>query len=263
VTAFLAGLALLFGPPSPVLHSRGDHVTAARGSYCWAGETDANGLQPYTCADVPAPAPVSERALPVRRGGRVRVDMRTDTDSLTATVRGRQRKLPVEPAGDSKRWFVVRLPQRIKQDAVLDLFARYPKGSGSFGTQLSTPSAGPSAPPKPVLRAGHDRLVMARGSYCWSRPPVGLCVDTLPPTTKHALHVRRGDEVRVYTRIAADLVAASIRHGPRNLRVAQADESKRRFVVLLPHGLRRRAVLELFARYPQGDGSFGARLRVR
>jgi hypothetical protein len=261
VTVFLAGLALLFGPPSPVLHSQGDQVTAARGSYCWAGESDANGLEPYICADVASPAPASKRALPVRRGGRVRVDMRTDTDSLTATLRGREGELSVEPADESKRWFVVRLPKRLKQDAVLDLHANYPKGDASFGTRLSTPL--PSGPPRPVLRAGHDRLVMARGSYCWTKPPVGLCVDTLPPTTKDALHASRGGKVRVDMRTDSELPNASIRRGPRDLKVERVGQSKRRYVVQLPRRMRHRAVLELFARYPEGDGSFGGRLRVR
>ena len=236
-------------------------MTAGRGSYCWAGETDANGLEPYVCADTFAPAPVSKRALPVRRLGRVRVDMRTDTDSLTATLRGRRGELEVGAVGDSKRWFVVRLPRHLKQEPVLDLGADYPKGDGSFGALLKPPP--PSAPPKPVLRAGHDRLVMARGSYCWSRPPVGLCVDGIPPLTEDALDVRRGGEVRVDMQMGAALVDASIRAGPRDLRVERVAESKRRFVVRLPSHLKHRVVLELFARYPQGDGAFAGRLRVR
>jgi hypothetical protein len=260
VTAFVVGLALLFGPPSPVLHSRGEQVTAGRGSYCWAGETDANGLEPYVCADTFAPAPVSKRALPVRRLGRVRVDMRTDTDSLTATLRGRRGELEATAVGDSKRWFVVRLPRHLKQEPVLDLSADYPKGDGSFGALLKPPPL--SAPPKPVLRAGHDRLVMARGSYCWTRPPVGLCVDGIPALTDDPLDVRRGGKVRVDMRMGANLLDASIRGGPRDLRVESVGDSKRRYVVRLPRRLEHRAVLELFARYPQGDGAFAGRLRV-
>jgi len=261
VTAFVAGLALLFGPPSPVLHSQGDQVTAGRGSYCWAGETDANGLEPYVCGDTFAPAPVSKRALQVRRLGRVRVDMRTATDSLTATLRGRRGELEVTAVGDSKRWFVVQLPWRLRQEPVLDLRADYPKGDGSFGALLKPPPT--SAPPKPVLRAGHDRLVMARGSYCWSRPPVGLCVDGIPPLTEDALDVPRGGEVQVDMQMGADLLDASIRGGIQRLRTQRAGDSRRRFVIQLPRGITRHPVLDLFARYPQGDGAFGAGLRVR
>jgi hypothetical protein len=261
VTAFVAGLALLFGPPSPVLHSQGDQVTAERGSYCWAGETDANGLEPYLCSDTFAPPPVSTRALPVSSLGRVRVDMRTDTDSLTATLRGRHGELPVAAVGASKRRFVVRLPRRVDQDAVLDLRAHYPKGDGSFGASLSAPP--PPAPPKPVLRAGGGRLVMARGSYCWSNPPVGLCVDTKPPTTGAALVVRRDGQVRVDMRIAADVLDASIRGGVQHLRPQRVGDSGRRLVIRLPRGMTRQAVLDIFARYPQGDSAFGARLTVR
>jgi hypothetical protein len=259
VAAFVAGLALLFGPPSPVVHSQGDQVTAGRGSYCWAGDSGANGLQPYACAD--ATPPVSDRPLSVDGLGTVLVDMRTDTVSLGASLRGRGGELPVVAEAGSTQRFVVRLPRRVAQSAVLDLHAGYPRGEASFGVRLMTPPR--AAPPKPVLTAAEHRLVMARGSYCWSRPPVGLCVDTAPPTTGAALNVRRDGEVRVDTRLAADLVAASIRHGPGNLGVAQVDESQRRFVILLPHRLKRNVVLDLFARYPQGDGSFGARLRVR
>jgi hypothetical protein len=184
--------------------------------------------------------------------------MRTDTYSLTATLRGRRGGLPVAAVGESKRRFVVRLPRRVDQEAVLDLSARYPEGSGSFAALLSPPPL--PAPPKPVLRTGHERLVMARGSYCWSRPPVGICVDTRPPVTEKALDVGREREVGVDLGIDVDLLGASMRDGPRNLRVEPVNESKRRFVVRLPQRLKHRAVLELFARYPQGDGSFGARL---
>jgi hypothetical protein len=260
VTAFVAGLALLFGPPSPVLHSRGDHVTAGRGSYCWAGERDANGLEPYICADTFKPPPVSTRGLPVRRHGRVRVDMRTDTDSLTATLRGRRGELPVTAVGESQRRFVVQLPRRLRQQAVLDLRADYPEGSGSFGALLRSPP--PSAPPKPLLTAGGERLTMARGSYCWTRPPVGLCVDTRSPATEHVLAVRRGGQVRVDMREDADVLDASIREGILHLRTQPVGDSKRRFVIRLPRGIKRHVVLDLFARYPQGDGSFGARLRI-
>jgi hypothetical protein len=260
VTAFVAGLALLFGPPSPVLHSQGDHVTAGRGSYCWAGERDANGLEPYICADTFEPPPVSKRALSVRRLGRVRVDMRTDTDSLTATVRGRSGELPVTAVGESKRRFVVELPRGLRERAVLDLRADYPEGGGSFGALVRSPP--PPVPPKPLLTAGGVRLTMARGSYCWSRPPVGLCVDTWPPITAGALAVRRGGQLRVEMRVDADVLDASIRDGILHLRTQPVGNSKRRFVIRLPHGIKRHAVLDLFARYPQGDGSFGARLRI-
>lgn len=236
-------------------------MTAGRGSYCWAGERDANGLEPYICADTFEPPPVSKRALPVRRRGRVRVDMRTDTDSLTATLRGRRGELSVTAVGESKRRFVVELPRRLKQQPVLDLRADYPTGSGSFGALLKTKP--PAAPPKPVLEAADERLTMARGSYCWSRPPVGLCVDTMPPTTEDALDVRGDEQVRVDMRIDADLLEASIRRGPQHLRVRRVAGSKSRFVIRLPIQAKRRLVLELFARYPQGDGAFGARLRVR
>jgi hypothetical protein len=236
-------------------------VTAGRGSYCWAGESDANGLEPYICADTFKPAPVSKRALPVRRLGRVRVEMGTDTDSLTATLRGRDGELPVTAVGDSKQRFLVELPRRLPEQAVLDLRADYPKGDASFGALLRGPP--PSIPPKPLLEAAGGRLRMARGSYCWTTPPVGVCVDTSSPTTEHALGVRRDGQVRVDMRTDADLLDASIRGGVQHLGTQRLGDSKRRFVIRLPRGITRHAVLDLFARYPQGDGAFGARLRVR
>lgn len=258
MTAFLAGLALLFGPPSPGVSSEGVEATAARGSYCWAGEAEANGLEPYSCADAPGPPAPPDRALGVAAGARVTVDMRTETESLTATLRGHDAQLAV--AGSQRR-FVVRLPSRLGRESVLDLQARYPKGSGSFAVRLSAP--GPSAPPRPVLKAGQRRLTMARGSYCWSRPPVGLCVDTKPPTTKRALKVGGRRQVRADMRMPVTLVAASLRGGARDLPVHPIGSAKRRFVVLLPQTAKGRVVLDLFARYPEGDSSFGARLRVR
>jgi len=262
VTAFLAGLVLLFGPPSPVLSSQGEQVTAARGSYCWGGEPKTNALKPWSCADAPfGPPATSRRSLPVGSAERVGVDTRTDADSLTARLRGRSGKLAVTAVAGSRRQFVVRLPRHVGRESALDLDATYPEGSGSFAVRLSGP--GPSAPPRPVLRAGHRRLKMARGSYCWSRPPVGLCVDTKPPATKRALKLGARRQVRANMRLPVTLVAASIRGGARDLPVQPIGAGKRRFLVLLPQQAEGRVVLDLFARYPQGDGSFGARLRLR
>jgi hypothetical protein len=133
---------------------------------------------------------------------------------------------------------------------------------GTFGALLEAKPR--SAPPKPLLSsAGGGRLKMARGSFCWSKPPVGLCVDARPPTTKRALKVRDGGKLRLDMRIGADLLSASIRGGPQRLSVRRVRGSKRRFVIRLPIQANRRPVLQLFARYAQGDGTFGARLRVR
>jgi hypothetical protein len=258
VTALLAGLALLFGPPRPVLHSQGDQVTAGRGSYCWAGDQDTNGLEPSICADAFGPAPVSDGALPVRGDGQVRVDMRTETEVLSATLRGRAGALVVNRGAASG--FLVRLPRRLDPGAVLDLRAVYPKGTGSFAARLDVPP--PPAPPKPLLRAGADRLTMARGSYCWHTPPLGLCVDARPPTTAHALTVGRDGVVRGDLRLAADVIGASIVGRPPDLRVRRTGGSRRRFAIRLPTYPDDRLVLRLFVRYPEGDASFGARLRV-
>ena len=257
MTALLAGLALLFGPPSPVLHSQGDQVTAGRGSYCWAGDQDTNGLEPSICADAFGPAPVSDGALPVRGDGQVRVDMRTETEVLTATLRGRAGALVVTRAG---RGFLVRLPRRLDAGTVLDLRAVYPKGTGSFAARLDVPP--PPAPPKPLLRAGGDRLIMKRGSYCWHTPPLGLCVDARPPLTEDVLRVRRGGVVRGDLRLGADVIGASLLGGPPDLPVRRASGSESRFALRLPRYLQGRLVLRLFVRYPEGDASFGARLRA-
>jgi hypothetical protein len=256
VTAVLAGLALLFGPPSPALHSQGEQVTAGRGSYCWAGDQDTNGLEPSLCADSFGPAPVSDRSLRVRGDGRIRVEMGTDTDSLTATVRGRAGALIVVRA--SRGEFLVRLPRRLPQGAVLDLRAVYPKGVASFAASLEVPP--PAAPPKPLLRAGNARLAMARGSYCWHTPPLGLCVDARAPVTRRSLAAASDGLVRGDLRLAADVIDASIRGGP-DLPVRRV--GAHRFAIRLPTYPDDRPVLRLFVRYPEGDASFGARLRLR
>jgi hypothetical protein len=257
-TVAVLAAALAFGPPAPVVHSQGDHVTAGRGSYCWSDVADGGGLV-GTCADTFKPPPAPAHGLPARPGGRVQVDMLVEAGSLTAGLRGHEGALRVEPAAGTPNAFVVTLPRRLPQRSVLDLAASYPQGSAEFAVRLSNPA---SAPPRPLLRAGAARLVMARGSFCWSRPPVGLCADGPAPVTRRALTVRHAG-VRVDMRIAVDVLAANIRSGAQDLPVLPVSGSKRRFRVLLPRALRPDPVLELFARYPQGDSSFGARLRVR
>jgi hypothetical protein len=258
MTALLAGLALLFGPPSPVLHSEGDQVTAGRGGYCWAGDQDTNGLEPSIWADAFGPVPVSGGALPVRGDGQVRVDMRTETEALSATLRGRAGALVVTRGAGSG--FLIRLPRRLDPGAVLELRAVYPKGTASFAAGLDVPP--PPAPPKPLLRADGVHLVMKRGSYCWHTPPLGLCVDARPPLTGDVLRVRRGGLVRGDLRLRADVIGASLLGGPPDLPVRRASGSGSRFALRLPRYLYGRLVLRLFVRYPEGDASFGARLRV-
>ena len=64
-------------------------------------------------------------------------------------------------------------------------------------------------------------------------------------------------------RIPTDSLHARLRGRAKRLGVTRVGGSERRFVIRLPRHLKRRSVLTLSARYPQGDGSFGARLRVR
>jgi hypothetical protein len=257
-TVAVLAAALAFGPPAPVVHSQGDHVTAGRGSYCWSDATNGGGLVGI-CADTFKPPPVPAYALPARPGGRVQVDMLVETDSLAAGLRGREGSLRVDAVAGTPNSFVVRLPRRLQPRSVLDLAAAYPQGDAAFAVLLSNPL---SAPPKPLLRAGGARLRMARGSYCWSRPPVGVCADAPPPVTRRALTVRHA-RVRVDMKMSVDVLSASIRHGADDLPVLPINGSKRRFRVLLPGEAKGRIVLHLFARYPQGDGIFGPRLRVR
>jgi hypothetical protein len=137
VVALVAVLAAVSpGPPSPVLHSRGQELVAARGSYCWTGPAE-DGTQRGICVDTVAP--VTEDALTVVRRGRVQVSMRTEAESLSATLRGREGQLRVRRVRDSERRFVVRLPRRLGKRPVLDLFARYPQGDGFFGARLRLP----------------------------------------------------------------------------------------------------------------------------
>jgi hypothetical protein len=141
VTALLAAMAAaaLFGPPSPVLHSRGESLTMGRGTFCWAEPAEAGGSV-VTCADTFKPPPLPKRSLPVRRHGRVRIEMRTEANSLTARLRGRKGELGVTRR--SERRFVIRLPRHMKRRAALDIFATYPRGDGYFGARLRVRPAG-------------------------------------------------------------------------------------------------------------------------
>ena len=84
-----------------------------------------------------AVAPLTADPLEVRRGGRVRVDMRTRVDFVGASIRGGRRDLDAVARPGSKRRLVIRLPRRLGQQAVLELFARYPQGDATFGARLA------------------------------------------------------------------------------------------------------------------------------
>jgi hypothetical protein len=62
-------------------------------------------------------------------------------------------------------------------------------------------------------------------------------------------------------RSATDTLHATLRGRSGEIGVTRRSPS--RFAVRLPRYMKARQVLELFATYPQGDGAFGARLRVR
>lgn len=135
ILAALAAAAVLHAPPSPVLRSHGERLTAARGSYCWVSPPGADGYIEGDCGDFSVP-PTTKRSLPVKRGGHVRVAMRVETDSLHAHLRDRSKGLRVTRVHGSKRRFVVELPRGMRHRPVLDLSAKYPQGDGSFGARL-------------------------------------------------------------------------------------------------------------------------------
>ena len=122
-------------------------------------------------------------------------------------------------------------------------------------------------PPAPILHSRGHSLVAAHGSFCWSEPAgdggsTGICGDTFAPAvTKRSLVVVRHGRIRVEMRTKANSLDASLHGRARGLRVTR--RSPRRFIVHLPRHMKRRVVLDLGATYPQGDGAFGARLRVR
>jgi hypothetical protein len=135
IVAVLAAAAVLHAPPSPVLHTHGERLTAAPGSYCWDSPPGPDGYSEGDCGDISEP-PVTKRSLPVSLGGPVRVAMRVKTDSLHAHLHGRSKRLHVTRVRGSQRRFVIRLPRHMKRRPVLDLSARYPQGDGSFGARL-------------------------------------------------------------------------------------------------------------------------------
>ena len=87
-------------------------------------------------------------------------------------------------------------------------------------------------------------------------------MDTLAPVTKGSLLVTPGGRIRVDMRRRADSLGAWLRGGrdPRRLRVRRLDSAH--FTIRVPAGMARPRVLDLLARYPRGDGAFGARLRI-
>jgi hypothetical protein len=126
-------MAIAIGPPAPILHSQGHSLVAAHGGFCWSEPTDDGGSMGI-CGD-PAFGPVvTKRSLVVVRHGRIRVEMRTKTDSLYASLHGRAGSLRVTRR--SPRRFIVRLPRHMKRHAVLDLDATYPQGDSAFGARL-------------------------------------------------------------------------------------------------------------------------------
>jgi hypothetical protein len=120
-----------------MLRSGDETLRAARGSFCWISPPRSDATRRAVCVDTAAP--VTDDSLPVRSGGGLRVDMRTAVDSLHASLRGREGRLRVRSVGASERRFVIRLPRRLRDRAVLDLFARYPQGDGFFGARLRIP----------------------------------------------------------------------------------------------------------------------------
>jgi hypothetical protein len=88
--------------------------------------------------------------------------MRTATDSLSASLRGREGRLRVRRVGDSERRFVVRLPRRFGTAPVLDLFARYPQGDGFFGARLRLQPARPDGVLQPSGVHGHPNRAIRR-----------------------------------------------------------------------------------------------------
>jgi len=130
-----------------------------------------------------------------------------------------------------------------------------------------SPNGSSVGPPRPIVRSGGRRLRAARGSSCWTTSDqevrVTMCADRRAPRTKRALSVLPGRRLRVDMRTSTLLLRTTLRRGHRRLRQRGLDDSGRRWLVRLPREMPRRVVLDLFARYSKGDGSFGVTLRRR
>ena len=138
---------------------------------------------------------------------------------------------------------------------------------GSVSCASESAAADVPFPPAPTLSSDAGQIVAGAGSFCWTQPgqPEGLCADTIGPvTSKRPLVVRPGESIRVDLKIAARSLFAALvpRRGlsRHQLGVRALDPPRRHWRVRLPAHLPRGWLLSLFATYPDGDASFGARL---
>lgn len=107
-------------PPTPVVESLGVRLETAAGTYCWGGR----------CVD--RPSPTTERALAVRPGGEVFVDMGYPAQTLDVqSPAGGTYASAVRLDAEGRRWSL-RVPSSAAGEQEVSLRATYDRGDGFF-----------------------------------------------------------------------------------------------------------------------------------
>jgi hypothetical protein len=119
---------------------------------------------------------------------------------------------------------------------------------------------------RPILESRGKRLKAAAGSTCWTTDQgdgtqVSVCADTVAPKTRRRLRVRSYGVVGLDMGMPVTKLYASLPGAGPLPHLRRLDADGRHWRLRLPARFARTTVLDLFARYPQGDAAFGAALR--
>lgn len=115
------------GPPRPVARAHGHELQLVRGSYCWTGG----------CVDTTG-TPRTRRALVVRRGKRVILDLKTPARQLSLISLPDHARYgrPTRRDAAGREWaFPVPKAARRKRNLLLEV--AYPQGDAVFGFKIA------------------------------------------------------------------------------------------------------------------------------
>jgi hypothetical protein len=128
-----------------------------------------------------------------------------------------------------------------------------------------------AAQPGPLrVRSNGEAVNATLGSSCWTEDGHGFCSDAIYPLRTHGkLPVAGGDLVRIRTaeparRVTVELVQArgnDFRSLKSLGRARRSGDSRKKWRIRLPQSLGDATILDVFVRYPQGDGDFWAGLK--
>lgn len=129
--------------PPRILVSRANVIVPATlGSYCWKRESGGSGVN--MCGDAAFPLPVKCR-LPVKPGGRIKVDTRLDATRLSVgLVRlgkddfGHLKWSRTKQRPNGRRHWTFRLPKAPASAGTIEISATYEQGGASSWAGLET-----------------------------------------------------------------------------------------------------------------------------